>query len=325
MLRLNSKITIAKAPSYSQSILMDFVNDVEIESSWENLTDTAKITIPRKITWEGRDIVAGANPLFSRGDKVVIELGYDNQYNKVFVGYASAVHPKLPVVIECQDSMYLLKQNTITESYKSVKLSKLLSDVMPKGVKYEANLDATDLGKFRISNATPAQVLEELRKTYGIFSFFRDEVLHVGLAYVPKLRVEKRFKFEQNIIDDSLEYRRKDDVKYKVKAISIQPDNSKREVEFGDAEGEQRTIYLFDTPESQLLDRAKREFERVKYEGYYGSFTTFGSPFVRHNDAAILVSDKLPEKDGTYLIKKVVYRFGMSGYRQEITLDAKIK
>ena len=67
--------------------LFDFVNQVDINSSWDMLTDTATIIIPKKITFEGKPIVAGSNSLFKRGDKVEINLGYGNNLNKVFTGY----------------------------------------------------------------------------------------------------------------------------------------------------------------------------------------------------------------------------------------------
>ena len=37
-----------------------------------------------------------------------------------------------------------------------------------------------------------------------------------------------------------------------------------------------------------------------------------------------MINNEIPEKDGVYLIKKVVTKFGTNGARQIITLDNKI-
>ena len=66
MKRLTSKISIGNYSFFG-------VINVKIESSWGVLTDTCEITIPRKLSFKGREIATGDNPLFKKGDKVVIE------------------------------------------------------------------------------------------------------------------------------------------------------------------------------------------------------------------------------------------------------------
>ena len=71
MLRLQSKITFTSKTDGTE-IVFDFVNEVEIETSYENLTDTAKITIPRKLNFDGKPIAVGVDSIFKRGDSVKI-------------------------------------------------------------------------------------------------------------------------------------------------------------------------------------------------------------------------------------------------------------
>jgi hypothetical protein len=104
----------------------------------------------------------------------------------------------------------------------------------------------------------------------------------------------------------------------KVKAIAIQPDNQRIEIEVGDKDGELRTVYHYGLTRDELRVFANQELERFKYTGFQGAFTTFGEPAVTKTDIAHVESQD--GNTGNYLIKKVEVRFGMDGYRQEINL-----
>lgn len=313
MLRPTAKISIG-------DFQFDFLNELEIVSSWNTLTDTAMLKIPRKIKRGGETLVVGSNNLFKRGDKVEIMLGYYPESSHAFTGYVSAILPESPLVLKLEDSAYLFKQNAITTSYKDTTLKKLLSDLCPiRFVSVDANL-----GAFRISNANFAQVLAELKKTYGLVSWVRDEVLYCGLAYFPDTSRKHKLIVQRDVIENSLEYMREDDVKIKVKAISIFGDNTKIEVEVGDPQGAQRTLTYYGLNESDLRATAERELPKLLYEGYRGSLTTFGAPMIKHGDTVELVDIKLPERSGEYLVDNVVTTQGMSGYRQKIELGAKV-
>ncbi len=60
MLRLISKITFNQydrvAKTYGKDVVFEFCESVEINSSFENFTDTAKITFPRKLSMNGKNI-----------------------------------------------------------------------------------------------------------------------------------------------------------------------------------------------------------------------------------------------------------------------------
>lgn len=323
MLNLSSSIL------FNNKIKFDFVNEVEVSSSWINLTDTAKIIVPRKLSFKGKPIVIGANSIFERGQPVNIQLGYDNKLITRFNGFISKIDPRLPISIECEDAMYSLKKNQLaTKTFNPVTLKNLLAYIIPAGVKYEATMDQ-GLGKFQIANnATTAMVLDYLRQKFSIYSFFRDGVLYVGLAYVVKLRRDHVFHMEKNVISSNLEYLRADDLSVRIRAVSINSTTNKQiEVFYPDklTPGETNTIYLPDQFESDLLAYAKRYYETFKYEGWRGSFTTFGAPYVNHGDSVELQSNVLPEYNGgKYLVKSVKITFGMGGYRQIIELANRI-
>jgi hypothetical protein len=267
-------------------------------------------------------VSAGADPLLRRGQSVSVQLGYDDENHPVFHGWVHAVKVQTPVVIECQDDMWRLKQSTLTRSYRSVTLRALLADILPSGIPFEA-LDM-ELGPYRISEATAAQVLENLRQTYFTKCWFRNGTLYAGFAYVPALQSTHVIRMERNVPAHNLEYQKKEDVRIKLKMISIGADDKKVEYETGDADGEQRTMHYYRKTVAEMKAIADEEIDRLRYEGYRGTFTTFGAPRIEHGDVIDLRSDAYPERDGRYLVRAVTTTFGVGGFRQEVTLDSKI-
>jgi hypothetical protein len=318
MLRPVCKITFTK--ENGDVYEFDFCNSIEINSSYENFTDTAKIVLPRKLSFEGKDLFTGTNAIFKRGDEVKIELGYFPNLQTRFEGYISYVNGALPVEIECEDKMFLLKQTTISKySIASTSLSDLLTAILPSGISFKC-LDV-QLGSFRISNTTVSKILDVLKSDYGFYSYFVDGVLYVGMPSDASRSNTEEFIFEETIIEDSeLKYQLKEEMFIKVVAISMQSDNSKKEVEVGDSDGSQRTYYTYNASDSALREFANLKLNEIKYTGYTGSFLTFGEPFVRHGDTAKLSSVKLPERDGNYEIVGVTTTFRMNGYRQSLQL-----
>lgn len=321
MLRPHAKIKI-------NDIELNFLHELEISSSWDSITDTGILKLPSRFKKGGETIVAGKNNLFKRGDKVEIETGYFPALTRIFNGFISGVRPDSPLLIKLENEAYLFKQNNITEAFESVTLAALFAKICP--IPFE--VVNAELGTLRLTNVNFAQVLDELRETYGLISFCRDGKLFCGLAYWPEQRVNHTLAFTKAelsetgyVIESSLEYMRADDVKIKVKAISMLPDNTKIEIEVGDPDGAQKTLHFYNLSEKELKASAERELPRLVYEGYRGTFTTFGEPVIKHGDAVLLKDLKFPEREGNYLVDAVTTRQSTGGgYRQEIKLGPKI-
>lgn len=326
----------------------DFVNEIQIVSTWDELTDRAYITVPRKLRVKkdglfADAITAGDSALWKRNDPVRIDAGYDLNHANLFTGYITRVSPKLPLQFECEDRMYKLKQtivgktaaNTIN-AYGSITLSQLLSITIPQSLRDELSFSVRNeditFGKFTLTKAvTIAELLDYFRKRFGLSCFFQDDVLSVGFAYnitsVSQVSTDElsEFRFQHNIIDDSmLDYVRDDDVRIKINAISVKPDNTRISVEVGDEDGELRTLHFYNLSETDLRKLANESLQKLKYEGFRGSFTTFLQPTVKHGQAVKLTDPLIPDRNGVYLVKQVVTTIGMNGGRQEITLDRKI-
>lgn len=316
MFRLCAKIEIKGDRAWS----FDFVNAVEITRDTEKLTTEAKITMPKKVKWDKADKIP-----VKRGDSVKISLGYDDNLQTAFVGYVRDVGFKTPIVITCEDEMFKLKQMpTKKKAYRSVSLETLLKD---QGIGYRLNIMGEQaLGAYRVTADTVAALLGKLSEQ-GIRSFFRYEddtpVLYCGVLFERDTRPAQVFKTGLNIISDqSLQQQKAENMRLRVKAVSLMPDNKKIKVEVGDADGEHRTLHNYNKTESELKAWAEQEIKRLKRDGLTGSFTTFGHTLVDCLDAIGIVIDGV--KSGVYQVKKNVVKYGDSGYRQEITLGLRV-
>jgi hypothetical protein len=374
-------------PKRNKALFFDFVSEFECSDSWADFTNKAKITFPKNIYYIdqfGKKVNLGntnANiggfsnnePVFLRGDMVKIIAGYsyfDKSKKEIFdtsilfTGFISRVTSKKPIVLECEDNMWKLKQIPAPNKLfpaKSYTLESILKELL-KGTPYKVNtLTQTSIGDFRTQNETVCDVLARIRKDYHFESYFREDELRCGsLVYIESEAKEQRFAFQKNIISDELDYQRKDDVVLSAIAYSINKkeiatltkkgktktkkerlevlvteQNGKftskiktasQKADFApNNQGERRTLYFWNvTDANALIKLATEELQKYYYTGLKGKFTTFGIPFVRQGDNAIISDTVLPERNGGYKIKSVEYSGGVNGLRQVIQLDYKL-
>jgi len=128
MLEVVTYITIQQqGTGRKKTLFFDFVNEFEATDSWEDFTNQAKITLPKKIYYvddnsqvQSIDNIGGVTggATFMRGDTVEIRAGYKyykngellQDINPIFNGYISLVGSKMPFELECEDNFYKLKQ-----------------------------------------------------------------------------------------------------------------------------------------------------------------------------------------------------------------------
>ncbi|WEK18171.1 MAG: hypothetical protein P0Y49_15375 [Candidatus Pedobacter colombiensis] len=325
MLNLSLNIQIT-TPKDAYTLMFDSVASVEIESSWKNLTDTARITLPRHIRLKN-SVYNDINDIIVRGSRVEINLGYDGSLKREFTGYVSRVDAKTPFSIECADEMWNLKQTTFSQAWRKVTLKELISFIY----KGKSKVVDRDLGSYRIVNSSAAKVLEDLKEQQGIYSFFRydeslnDVVLNVGLGpYALSTSDKVIYNLNKNVVDNSLTYRMSEDVKIGVTATSVQSDNSKVEVKVGDKDGDNRTLKCpVNLNHSSVTDLAKTFLDQLKVAGYKGSLTGFGNPIVKHGDIIRVEDNMFPERTGLYFADTVKVNFGSSGFRRNVELGYK--
>ena len=312
---LSAKIEIQGDKSWQ----VPFVTSVEITRDTEKLTDECKITLPKRLKWDGE-----AQIPVKRGDSIKVWTGYGEDLELAFVGYVRSVGIKTPIVLTCEDEMFKLKQMPcVKKAYKTVTLETLLKDQGLDGVKV---FGEQNLGQFRVTDDTVAALLGRLQDS-GIRSFYRYEdgkpVLYCGVIFERDTKPSQVFATGVNIIcDSSLEQQLAVNIRLCVKAVSIMPNNKKIKVEVGDKDGEHRTLHTYNKSESELKAWAEQEIKRLKVDGLKGSFTTFGYRLADKLDAIGIKIDG--NKMGVYQVQKNVIKYGTGGYRQEITLGQRV-
>lgn len=306
-------------------LTFEFVNDVVIDSSWKNLTDTATIKLPSNILLKSESDRTRSRHILlnyiTAGMRVVISLSANQELEEVYKGYIRSIRPSIPIQLECEDEMYQLKRNNIVDAGNSLTLAKLVKKYLSS---YQVKHVDMTLGDFQIDNLSTAQLLSELQNQFKLYSFFRGEILVIGLPYDSETSQEHSFLLEGEIIKDQLEYKRAEDVKVSVTAISNNSDGTKTEVEVGDKDGDVRSLNFYNISNgSELKATAERELNRFKYDGYRGGFDAFSLKTVNHGDIINLVHPEESQKSGRYYVDAVKRMFGLNGYRQNITLGAR--
>lgn len=307
--------------------------DVEITEDVADLADTCTITLPRKLRWADASVFRGPDAAIKKGQEVSVSLGYDRENVLVFRGYIRNIKVEDKAVLQCEDSTWLLKQaNTQVpaKAWTNATVSDLLSYCMPAGISWEAQ--DIKVGSFRMNKKfTPAQLLSEICSTeyLNITAGFRlvngAPKLFVGGATTKYAAIAQNLRFSFNFMAPDwckLQYQTAEDRLIHVKAYSIQKDKTKLgPVTAGDPDGEERTVYQYDTNEASLQAFANEEYAKFKKDGYSGSFTYFGVPTAFKGDSIRITENPLGDGQPLRLIvKRNVRTFSTGGYRQEITI-----
>ncbi|MDP2723209.1 MAG: hypothetical protein Q8O72_10660 [Bacteroidales bacterium] len=309
MLILQCKINIGK-------YVFNHVNLVTIDSSRANLSDTAVIKLPQK--YAGKYLASEINT----GDAVEIYLGYKPEMKLEFTGYVSEVNPNIQVEIKCEDSMYKLKQTKPTPLNYTGDLKGLLTRLVPGSTIEVPDMKLTN---FKVDGkGSVAYVLQKLKEGFGLDIYFRGTTLFAGLPLTDSKAIADPhvvYNLEKNVINPQLNFRKEADVKLKVKAISILPNNTRLEVETGDADGALRTLHFYNlTTTAELMVQAEQTLKSLKYEGFEGSLMAFGAPYCEHGQIASIVDPRFDSRKGNHYIDRVVVSFGEQGFRRRVFL-----
>lgn len=338
MKRLVSQTTIG-------NFRFDYVTNLSIESSWDTFTDTANIVIPNKFRKDNQTIVVGDDNTFKRGDTVEIKIGYFPNLITKFKGFLANIRPESPLIFDCEDTMWLLKQeNLVSKLFIRAKISDVIeyatASLSDLTIEYD-NPD-TEIGDFQVDNkgfVNAVTVFEVLKKQFGYFIYFEDEILQVRKmrSVLSLSKPVHKMSFQNNVIEDNLVYQRDDDVNLVIKVESINLDTNTRIIRYGfKVKGEtvisavQRTgqttksLNVLNLNVTQIEEFIKDNIDKYIYEGYIGDFTTFLEPSVNHSDRIEFIDLKHREREGRYLIKKVNTGFGINGGRQTIQLQNRV-
>ncbi len=308
MFGLTAKIYIGKYE-------FNHVHEMVIKHDRKKITGTAVIKMPQKYDKYLPEVI-------NAGDQVEIWLGYDGNLIKEFSGYVSNVKPNIPVEIICEDTMYQLKRKKPTSQAYSGTLKGLIESLAP-GIKCE--VPVINLSGFKIEGkGSIAYALQKIKDAFHIDIYYRDDVLFAGLPFTDPKVVNTDpvlYDLDKNVIRPSLNYRSLGDVKLRIKAISMLPNNTKIQAEVGDPGGSLKTQHFYGIEtEAELKVLANSKLSELKYEGFEGSITTFGIPYIEHGHIAKIEDSRFNNRSGSYFVDRIVVRFGINGFRRDVFL-----
>jgi len=198
------------------NVQLNNISSFEVQESILDMSNTAKITIPRNYAaLDGKFILEQ----FKVGDPMAIYAGYDGELALEFKGYIREIESDYPLVIHCDDETYLLRQNNLTISYKSVTLRQVLSYLTTEGIDNPLSFDCPDvsLGRFQIDNESSFQVLQRIKEDYGLYSRLQNGVLSVNLRDLTNSSGLTVHSYVLNPGDKIMNLVKKNELKYKRK------------------------------------------------------------------------------------------------------------
>lgn len=328
---ISIKITIA------DNLEFRVCQSIHIESSVQVLSNTAKIELPREfrnaVDEVGKTVnISGRSILdfMKRGDAIKIEFGYDGDLQNEFEGYITSVGAEMPLLLECEDEMFQLKKAPrITKFIKSGKLLDILKAVLPAKYSIECNADYS-IGKWLIQDATPYNVLEELREKAGIRAYFKNPTtLAVGMIVDFKAETVHKFNFSENVRrGSSLKFQEKESKPIFLTVESKQANGSVLTISVGEKGGDEKKMKLWpNMTKSELQLWANKQQTSVSYNGFEGTLDSWCVPRTKPGHAAQLYRPfyKDRHQDSRYFIESVTIDVnGSEGIKRANNLSYKL-
>jgi len=305
-----------------EEIILNKVNEIYFESTFKNISDKGTLTLPRKVKFFDKNNV---RDVFRKGDALTVLFGYNNDFVEEFSGYVSKVSADLPIQIDFEDEMYKVKRLPVNFSSPNITLEALFKEVVPG---YELDiLEDVALGPVVLEDTQVGSVLEKLQQDFGLYTYMVGKKVVCGKYYADDSQEEAIiFNLERDCVSTALNYKAKEDVLIRIRAVSTFNNGEKLEIDgIGDADGNERKLIFFNiTLKAELERLARSEYEKYKVDKMEGYFTAFGIPSVRHGLKCQLISELYKDREGVYYIEGVKKTFGIGGIRQEVQLGNKV-
>jgi hypothetical protein len=317
------------------------VNEVKIKRSVKDMIDTAVMKIPAfaqtqnifavlplgipGLTSPPQNAATSieTSKFFKEGDKVTIQLGYNDKRLQEFKGFIRRVSPEIPCLIECEGYAYQLRKKPFTGSWKTVSLKEFLTElVKDTDIVLSKLIPQYTLTNICIKNGNALAALQYVQGKTHLAVFFHFETLYFGLeqAY-PGKPVEFRLGWNTRG-RNNLKYRLASNDKILVRMVAGKGKNNKRVlVEVGDKGGTVFTENIaFIKDEHTLREIANGILLRYKYTGFEGAIDCFMQPFCQPGDTAIITDQPYKVRDGSYFINGIDITFGMNGGLRKVQL-----
>lgn len=318
-----------------------YFQELEINTSRNNITDTAKFSFPNRINATGGKIT----DQIQIGQPVRILLGYYPNLQLEFEGYVSAIIPDRTATIECEDEAYIYKRQSIKQGFilKDTTTTELISRIYTGS----ATVFDAKIGDWKVGQgATIVDVLDELKKKFSLFSYWRNQRLVVGgaLGEQDGGEVGVTVDFQGNVPEgeSNLDIKNAVSSGNAVKGQVLKRDGTfilvyayydqESNIVFGSEAPDGSVVSEINVGEAEKITEADvqslcaRKLAAISNSGINGSVVIYGEPSATHGGDAILRDrTRSDDIDGTYRIVGVIKKFTQTGgYRQELKLGAKL-
>jgi hypothetical protein len=328
---INLRITIA------DNLQFTVCQSIRIESSVQVLSNSAKLELPREfrnaVDLAGKSVnISGKSILdfIKRGDAIKIEFGYDGDLQTEFEGYVTRVGAEMPLLLDCEDEMFQLKKAPrVTKFIKSGKLIDILKAVLPDKYTIECSADYS-IGKWLIEDATPYNVLDELREKAGIRAYFKNPTtLAVGMIVDFKAETVHKYNFSENVRRGSnLKFEQKESKPIFLTVESKQANGSVLKISVGEKGGDEKTMKLWpNMTKAELQVWANKQQTSVSYSGFEGTLDGWCLPRTKPGHAVQLARPYYKDRhqDGRYFIESVTIDVnGSDGIKRANNLSYKL-
>lgn len=299
---------------------------ISIEKSVQNLADFATISLSgfsfnRKLNLES---------LFKGGDRIKIELGYDDQLINEFEGYIDATpYNENTFLIKCIDELYTFKKPVPDKAFKDVQLTDLLQYVS-KAVSSEIKV-VTDVSmkydSFIIHDASGFDVLKKIAEDtkFNIYFLGDKKELHVHGAFIEKFG-DVTYSMQENVEEFDLTYITKNEKRLKVIIEGTETSGKAYRLEKGDSTDNKEIIKMHLSGVN--VDEAKKLLEttftnrfRDRYEG---SLTTWLIPYCAPGYTAKILDEDFPEQKSSFYVDAVTTEFSDTGGKRNVKIGFRV-
>lgn len=301
------------------SYRLSMLDSVEVIRSVEQLSDTAVIVLPGSVFNKAIEV----EQKIKRGDKVVINLGYDGNLVREFDGYLDSISTDDgSIKLNCEDSLYLLKQPVADKEFVNPDISDILKYIAGSftvSCNYSFRYD-----KYVIKGQTAYQVLKKLQEETKGNIYLKGSTLHVHPQY-SELFGMASYGFQTNIEKSSLQYKNAEDRKLIVNAEGKGKDGKVIRETVGESGGDSITLRIDGVSDRATLRNLANEQLKIKsYTGYSGSFTGWLVPYCDAGYKIYLTDLDYNYKSGAYYVLEVRTKVSQSGGEREVKIGKKI-
>ncbi len=320
----------------NNNLRFEVCNSIDISTSVQVLTNTAKIKLPRAFknaNQKGESVDISEQSILDfikRGDAIKIEVGYDGILEVEFEGYITDINSDVPLELTCDDEMWMLKKAPkISKSFEKGNVASMIKACLPSKYTLICN-EKYEVGKWVLKSMSVYELLEELKTKVGIRAYFESPtVLRVGMIvdFVPKNTWE--LNFSKNIRKgNDLKFERKSDHPLEVIVSAKDAKGKMLEAKAGESGGDVTRMKLpTGVAFSELQFWADKTYQSRSFDGFKGSLNIWLEPRVKCGDSIRLLRPMYADghQDGVYFVEESNLSVnGSTGIKRSLKLGYKL-